>query len=77
MPRGTICYVLLLLLKCTQNFGGETSRKGPFRRPGQIWGDNIKVDLKDDGSMWTVLIRLVVGKNGEGLPQTTGNFLTS
>jgi hypothetical protein len=38
----------------------------PFRRPGQVWEDNIKVDLKDDGIMWTVFIRLVV--DGEGLP---------
>ena len=58
--------LLLLLFKCTQNFGGETSRKGPFRRPEQIWEDNIKVDPKEDGSMWTVFIRLVVG--GDGLP---------
>jgi hypothetical protein len=31
-----------------------------------IWEDNIKVDLKEDGSMWTIFIRLVVGR--EGIP---------
>jgi len=51
---------------CTQNFGGETSRKVTFRRPGQVREDNIKVDRKDDGIMWTVFIRLVV--DGKGLP---------
>jgi hypothetical protein len=61
-----ILLLLLLLFKCKQNFGGETSRKETFRRPGQIWEDNIKVDPKEDGSIWNVFIRLVVG--GEGLP---------
>jgi hypothetical protein len=64
----TKCYVLrvllLLLFKCTHNFGEETSRKGPLRRPGQKWEDNIKVDMKEDGSMWTVFIRLVFGGDG-------------
>lgn len=55
---------MLLLFKCTHNFGEETSRKGPLRRPGQKWEDNIKVDMKEDGSMWTVFIRLVFGGDG-------------
>jgi hypothetical protein len=43
---------------------GKSERKRPLRRPRLRWLDNIKIDLRKDGEVWTGSIWLRIGTSG-------------
>jgi hypothetical protein len=45
-------------------FMGKPEGKRPLGRPSRRWKDNIKMDLRYDGVVWTGLIWLTIGTNG-------------
>jgi hypothetical protein len=47
-----------------KNFGGKIRRKETTRRTRDRWEDNIKMDLREDGVVWTGLICLNLGTSG-------------
>jgi hypothetical protein len=44
---------------------GKLEGKRPLGRPRRGWEDNIKMDLREDGVVWTGLIRLRIGTSGK------------
>jgi hypothetical protein len=45
---------------------GHVARKRPLGRPRRRWVDNIRMDLGEvDGVMWTGLVWLRIGTDGE------------
>jgi hypothetical protein len=44
---------------------GKPEGKKPLGRPRWRWVDNIRMDLVEDGVVWTGLVWLRVGTNGE------------
>ena len=47
---------------------GKPTGKRPLGRPRRRWGDDIRMDLEDQISMWVIgLIRLRIGIIGEPL----------
>jgi hypothetical protein len=40
---------------------GKPEGKRPVGRPRQRWVENIKMDLREDGAVWTGLILLRIG----------------
>jgi hypothetical protein len=49
---------------CTITYWLEAKRKRPLGRPRCRWVNNIKMDLRWDGIMWTGLIWLKIGTSG-------------
>jgi hypothetical protein len=43
---------------------GKPERRRPLERPRHRWVDNIKMDLRQDGEVWTELIWLRIGTSG-------------
>jgi hypothetical protein len=43
---------------------GKPEGKRPVGRPRRMWEDNIKMDLRWDGVVWTGLIWLKTGTSG-------------
>jgi hypothetical protein len=43
---------------------GKAKGKKPLGRPGFRWADNIKIDLRWDGMVWTTSIWLGIGTSG-------------
>jgi hypothetical protein len=43
---------------------GKPEGKKPLRRPRRRWVDDIKIDLRYDGVVWSGLIWLRIGTNG-------------
>jgi hypothetical protein len=43
---------------------GKPERKKPLRRHRRRWKDNIKIDLREDGVVWTGLMWLKIGISG-------------
>jgi hypothetical protein len=43
---------------------GKPDGKRPLGRPRRRWVDNIKMDFRLDGVVWTGLISLRIGANG-------------
>jgi hypothetical protein len=44
--------------------GSLERKKEPFGRPRHRWEDNIKLDLREVGVVWTGLIWLMIGTSG-------------
>jgi hypothetical protein len=44
---------------------GNPEGKRPLGRPRRRWEDNIRMDLRHDGVVWTGLIWLRIGTSGE------------
>jgi hypothetical protein len=49
-------------VECIQDFGGKARMKETTRARHR--GDNIKIDLREDGAVWTGLIWLRIGTSG-------------
>jgi hypothetical protein len=43
---------------------GKPERKRPLGRPRRRWVDNMKIDIREDGMVWTVAIWLMIGTSG-------------
>jgi hypothetical protein len=43
---------------------GKPEGKRPLGRPRRRWVDNIKIDLRHDGMVWTGSIQLRIGTSG-------------
>jgi hypothetical protein len=55
---------------------GKPEGNRPLGRPRRRWEDNIKTDLRErqDGVVWTGMIRLRLGTGGGGLVNTVMNL---
>jgi hypothetical protein len=45
-------------------FMGKPEKKRPLGRPRRRWMDSIKMNLRQDGMVWTGLMWLTIGTSG-------------